>query len=212
MWRVRLNLSPENHQLLAAPAPAPADPGHWSPFAKAWRNYVKSIFKRGFMYTLSCRPSTFLYVSENKTLGGKEERNYEGEASGRKLVVSFFEAAGAEEDRVRPVDRESVALKIQLITVAEILAVCGVEVPPDPERPSSETELLLEARYEDLEIQRFPCTLDPDAPQVHTFALGDEVNAEVAFCEESKDLTKMALARLLQRNGKLNADETLQQA
>ena len=53
---------------------------------------MKTVFKKGFMYKLSCGPSVF-YVSENKSLAGKEDRHYEGEALGRKLVVTFFYAS-----------------------------------------------------------------------------------------------------------------------
>ena len=31
-----------------------------------------------------------LYVAENKTLAGKEDRAYEGEAMGRKMALVFF--------------------------------------------------------------------------------------------------------------------------
>ena len=42
------------------------------------------------MYRVSCNPSVVLYVVENKTLAGKEDRAYEGEAMGRKMVLVFF--------------------------------------------------------------------------------------------------------------------------
>ena len=61
------------------------------PFAEAWRNYIKSVLKKGFMYRISQAPESFIFVSENKTLAGREDRVSEGEASGRKLVVTFFE-------------------------------------------------------------------------------------------------------------------------
>ena len=54
---------------------------------------MKSMFRPGFMYKLSCRPSVMIYVAENKTLAGKEDRTYEGEAVGRKLAFVFFEPA-----------------------------------------------------------------------------------------------------------------------
>ena len=41
------------------------------------------------MYKLPCRPSVHFYVAENKTLAGKEDRAYDGEALGRKLAVVF---------------------------------------------------------------------------------------------------------------------------
>ena len=43
---------------------------------------MKSIFKPGFVFKLSCRPSVVIYVAENKTLAGKEDRTYDGEAIG----------------------------------------------------------------------------------------------------------------------------------
>ena len=50
---------------------------------------MKSVFQKGFMYRVSCNPSVVLYVAENKTLAGKEDRAYEGEAMGRKMVLVF---------------------------------------------------------------------------------------------------------------------------
>ena len=50
---------------------------------------MKSVFQKGFMYRVSCNPSVVLYVAENKTLAGKEDRAYEGEAMGRNLVLVF---------------------------------------------------------------------------------------------------------------------------
>ena len=44
---------------------------------------MKSVFQKGFMYRVSCNPSVVLYVAENKTLAGKEDRAYEGEAMGK---------------------------------------------------------------------------------------------------------------------------------
>ena len=43
------------------------------------------------MYKVSCKLATTLYVAENKTLAGKEDRVYEGEALGRKMAIVFFE-------------------------------------------------------------------------------------------------------------------------
>ena len=42
---------------------------------------MKTVFKKGFMYKLSGK---LFYIAENKTLAGKEDRQYEGEAVGRK--------------------------------------------------------------------------------------------------------------------------------
>ena len=52
---------------------------------------MKSVFQRGFMYRLSCKPSVVLYIAENKTLAEKENRTYDEEAMGRKFAIVFFE-------------------------------------------------------------------------------------------------------------------------
>ena len=80
---------------------------------------MKSVFQKGMMYTLSCSPSSILYVAENKTLAGKEDRTYEGEASGRRVAIVFFEdAAGG---LARRVHRESLGMQQQLLSLAELL-------------------------------------------------------------------------------------------
>jgi hypothetical protein len=83
LYRDRFNLAGNHGDLVAHAAPVAAPAAHGGPFATAWRAYVKSVFKRGFMYKLSCQPSVILYIAENKTLAGKEDRSYEGEALGR---------------------------------------------------------------------------------------------------------------------------------
>ena len=73
------------------------------------------------MYRLSCKPSVTLYIAENKTLAGKEDRTYEGEAIGRKMAVVFFEGLEGEGDLVRRVDRDQAGMKPQLLSIVEIL-------------------------------------------------------------------------------------------
>ena len=159
---------------------------------------MKSVFQKGFMYRLACKPSAILYIAENKTLAGKENRTYEEEAIGRKLSIVFFEDA---DDLVRRVDRGTGGMHQVLLTLAELMQTLGGPVvPPDPERAAAQTEILLEARYQTLDLQRFTCTLEPAAPDVHMYTLGEPVHAETAY---SMDLsadhrTKMVLARALQ--------------
>ena len=192
----------------AAPvAHAPAG----GPFAGAWRNYLKSVLKKGYMYFLSSNPSVVFYVAENKTLAGKEDRTYEGEALGRKLASVFFELA--EGGLVRRVQREGMGMQQHMLTLAEILQTIGGHgLPPDPERTAATTELLLESLFQDMEILRSACSLEPHAPDVHMFSLEPDVNAEAAFALESpaEHRTKMVLARALQRHHELLPGETLQ--
>ena len=91
LYRVRFNLSAADRDLAADNAVAPVVPApSGGPFALAWRHYMKSVFQKGFMYRVSCNPSVVLYVAENKTLAGKEDRAYEGEAMGRNMALVFF--------------------------------------------------------------------------------------------------------------------------
>ena len=210
LYRERFNLAGADRNLVADDPVVLAPPVPvGGPFAAAWRNYLKSVLKKGFMFKLSCNPSVVFYIAENKTLAGKEERTYEGEALGRKLAIVFFEEAG--EDLVRRVHRASLGMEQQLLSIAELLqTIGGVAVPADPERTAAQTEILLETLYQDLEILRFTCTVEP-AADVHMYTLGMQVNAELAFSMEVsfEHRTKMALARSLQRNEEFNPDETL---
>ena len=214
IYRDRFNLSAADRDLVADNAGGPVVPApQGGPFALAWRHYMKSVFQKGFMYRVSCSPSVVLYVAENKTLAGKEDRVYEGEAMGRKLALVFFE--DADEGLVRRVDRGLVGMRQELLTLAELLQTLGgIVVPADPDRTAAQTELLVESLYQGLDIQRMKCTLEPGAPEVHIYSLDDAVPAEAAFCNESPadHRTKMALARALQRNDEFHAGETLQVA
>jgi hypothetical protein len=201
-----MGLSSDNHRLLHEAGNAPPLHVPTGPFVGAWRNYIKTFFVRGLWYKVL---NTLFYISENKTLAGKEEKNYEGEATGRMLALTFFE--DAPRGLVQRVDKERLVLNAQLFTPAEVLSVCGIVLPLDPGRTAGDTELLLEAKYEDLYIERFIGTVDVVTDDVHIYSLGDPVNAEVAYavaCPAPR--TKMVLARALQRSGAFDQDETLQ--
>ena len=69
--RTHRSVSSADRDLLAAAPAAPSAPPGATAFAPKWRTYIKSVFKKGFVYKLSCKPSAALYVVENKTLAGK---------------------------------------------------------------------------------------------------------------------------------------------
>ena len=119
IYRERLGLSSRDSDLIVDGPPVHVAPAVAASSAVAWRNYLKLVFQKGFMYRISYRPSVIIYVSENKTLAGKEDRFYDGDALGRKLVITFFEDADG--GLVRRVDQEGFALRPQLLTVAEVL-------------------------------------------------------------------------------------------
>ena len=164
------------------------------------------------MYRISQKPETLIYVSENKSLAGKEDKAIDGEASGRKLVVTFFE--DGDDGLAHRVDREGCALRPQLLNIAEMLQALGFALPPDPERTAATTELLMEAHYQNLTILRFTCTCDTEALEPHVYTLSDDVDAEAAMALElAPDArTKMVLVRCLQRANDLAEDETLERA
>ncbi len=211
LYRGRMGLSSDMHRLLHEPGNAPPVNVPSVPFVGAWRNYIKNLFVRGSWYKLSSSSSVIFYVSENKTLAGREDRHNAGGTSGRKLALTFFEDAG--QGQVRRVDREALAFNVHLLTPAELLMVCGIGIalPLDPERTAADTELLLETQYEDLDIERLEGAVDAVTDDVHIYNLGDPVNAEVAYAvAERASRTKMVLARALQRSGAFDQGETLQ--
>ena len=214
IYRNRLGLSPEAGRLLMADPRDHVAPHAVAgrPFAEAWRNYIKSMLQKGFMYRISQAPDSLIFVSENKTLAGREDRASHGEASGRKLVVVFFkqDATGL----VHRVDREDSIMRPQLLSIAELLQALGFVLPPDPERSAADTELLLERQYLHLNVSRYTCTLVAEAAEVHCYRLTDDQDAEEALLLEALPAarTKMMLARLLQRASLLADDETLDRA
>ena len=216
LFRERFNLSAGHLLGVEREAPAaPVAPG--GAFAVAWRNYIRACFKKGYMYTLSCAPSSLLYIADNKTLAGKEGRAYEEEAVGRKMAVVFFERLPGPGRLVQRVHRGTIGMHQTLLTIAELLLSIGggPVLPADPARTAAQTENLLESSYQDLELLRYDCAVEPAAPAgVHVYSLGDETLAEVAMgADASPDQrTRMTLARALQRNGELLDGETLRGA
>ena len=166
----------------------------------------------GFMCRISQHPETLIYVSENKTLAGKDDRVTEGEAAGRRLVVTFFEERA--DGLAHRVDPSGTSMTPQLLIIAELLQCLGCVLPPGPDRPPATTELLLEAHYQQVKIVRATCTIEPEVPEQHCYSLSDEVDAEEAMALElpPESRTHMVLVRCLQRAEDLQEDESLERA
>lgn len=200
LWGDRLNLRAEDHRLLhesagASRVPQDASGGYFV----TWRTYCRNILAKGFWYKFSTRPSVVFYISENKTLAGREGRG-EDEAVGRPLVLTFFEAAPGTENLFQRVDRSTSGMKPKLLTIAELLNTCGVWLEPDPERSSRDAEALLEDLFVAQGPRRMKGTLEPEAAEILCYTLADEVDAEEAYLTEAppQSLTKIALARCLE--------------
>ena len=72
------------------------------------------------------------------------------------------------------------------LALAELLqTVGGIDVPLDPSRTVAQTEVLIESFFQDLEILRMVCSVEPAAPGVHMYSLGQDLHAEAAFALEA---------------------------
>ena len=99
-----------------------------------------------------------------------------------------------------------------LLTLAEVLHTVGLGPPLDPEKGAAEQEILAEAHYDALPLTRYEGE-ETEGPERYLFLLGEGSNAEDAYLDDTgRTLTKMTLARCLQRNGALGAGESLNSA
>ena len=202
VFRERFNLNPENLNLLQnLEQRRPEAAG--DAYKVTWRTYCRSILQRGYFFRFSSNLDVTFYVNENKILAGRPERG-EGEAVGRSLVLTFFEAFEGHPGLVRRVDREGASMRPRQMSLAELMQVCGILVPRDPERSSAQTEEILEEEFGRQDIRRLSGHLETEAEELHVYMLADEVSAEEAFVKETpfEALTKIALARHLERLGR----------
>lgn len=201
VFRDRFNVSPEDFNLLQHLEPRRNEPAG-DPYKITWRTYCRSILSRGSFFQFSSNTDVVFYVNENKVLAGRQERG-EGEAVGRSLVLTFFEAFEGHPGMARRVDRRDESMRPRQMTIAELLQVCGARLPHDPERSSAETEELFEEAFGREDLRRFSGQLETAADELHVYFLTEETNAEEAFVRESslESLTKIALARFLERVG-----------
>ena len=124
------------------------------------------------------------------------------------MAIGFFEYLHEVEGLVKRVNVDTVAMQQELLTLAELFQiVAGFVAPPEPERTAAQTELLLESRYEDLEVLRFHFAPAAAHHEARVYRLDGEVNAEIALAFKlfQKHCTKMVLARCFQRHGDLRA-------
>ena len=202
VFRERFNLGGENWSLERNVEPR-RNPPAGDAYKTTWRTYCRSVLQRGHFFQFSSNLEVFFYINENKVLGGRQERG-EGEAVGRNMVLTFFEAFAGHPGMVRRVDRRDGAMHPRQMTVAELLQVCGMNLPHDPERSSAETEELLEEEFGRQELRRFSGHLETGSSELHVYMLAEETDAEEAFVKDMglQNLTKIALARFLEKVGR----------
>ena len=128
------------------------------------------------------------------------------------MALTFFERAAEAPGHVRRCDRGTSTLAPTLLTLAELLHTVGLGPPLAADKSAAEQEILAEALYDTLPLLRYEGE-ETEGPERLLFLLEDGRNAEEAHIQDNeRALTKMALARCLQRSGALAAGETLNSA
>ena len=114
-----------------------------------------------------------LYIAENKSLIGREERG-EGDALGRPLIAAWF-ATREDTDEgcgTRRVVRTSQGLATMLLTLAELLHAAGEPYPPlGAEATRRETELAMEEKFGEVPRLCFEATHLWEEDEPWTFLL-----------------------------------------
>ena len=199
----RLNLSVSEAALLAADARDVAEPSRRT-FEVAWSNYVRWTFVEGQFYGFeTLRLGMYLYIAENKSLGGREGRA-EGDAIGRPLTAAWFEEREqtAEGCLVRRADRTSPkGLSTMLVTLAELLHAAGQPYPDlAAEATARDKEIAMEEQFATVPRTVHEATHIWEDEDPWTFLLTEPQPAEKKYLDESplENLTNMALARLLE--------------
>ena len=213
IYRARLNLSAAEHRLVEALHDPTSTTGS-EQYGIAWRNYLRQVLTKDFIYTVSFKPSVFLYVVDNKIVAGREVRDGKVEALGSKLVFGLFEAMPGEPHLFRRVHREIVGMRQDLLTLAELLATLGCSLPEGLDLSANAREQMLEAYFQNLTISKWRVEEEVYHEEPLIFAITDEQDAEdaMAFKADAQACTKMTLARLMQRNDGLGEGQSLQDA
>ena len=165
--------------------------------------YLKRTFAPLHFYNApGLNDTTFVFVLENKTLGGREPRA-PTDAQTRPLVVCFFERAPGAPDElvVQRTNQDYDGMTTSTVTVAELIMHLGFALPADAERPTWITERLLEDEWFGIERQRWSHEHVVGAPDMHTYRLSEPLGTEVAFWDDHDvdGHTKFAMARFLER-------------
>ena len=202
----RLNLSLEDVALVKGIlAPGGVDHSPNAVFHVQWANHVRWTFTRTSFFSFpTLSPRRYVYVIENKTLAGREDR-LEGDAVGRTLVVAWFEELSETDNGVivRRCDRTSEQLVPQLCTIAELLHAAGLAWPLlGPDISARAAELAMEEQYESVTRLHWQSSFAPDGTDEDpwVFSLTDAEPAERRYYNitPGQSLSNLQLARLLQ--------------
>jgi hypothetical protein len=144
-YRGRFNLRGADIDLLKEAIGGRRDPAQTPQMA--WGMYVRFLFEPNTFYSfLTLDPDKFLFIAQNKSLPGRDERAA-GETLGRPLSVAWFERVGVGMDgvQVKPVSLSGSALTLMVATMAEISRAAGYYPAVDEHMDARTVELKHEA-------------------------------------------------------------------
>ena len=176
-----------------------------SDFFGARSNYYRDLLQpRRFYSFAGIGSNKFLYVADNRTFAGREERATE-DALGRDISVQWFEAASLlelHEYVVSPVAvTELGGLSLMSMTVAEIVRAAGAQAEVTPAMDARAEELAYEDIWLDngLVVYKQEHLGQPDdtGADLWRYKLYDAVDAEEHFWDVSSTHDKVALSRML---------------
>ena len=175
---------------------------------------MRFLFEKEAFYRFTALPEArFLFVGLNQSLPGRDAPGA-GEAEGRFLAVAWFEVVQQSVDGIvvspESGDVGNNDLKLIPMTVAEIARAAGWFPAVAQDASARDVELQYESKVLDLEIERYKAVrLGESIERPWEFLLTDASDIEDSFLESraAADLTKMALARRIQRESGASEDE-----
>lgn len=211
MSDVRFNLSPHDVVILKGGPSARHDPSKTPQLA--WGNFLRFLLEPNSMYRfdmLPTNPQRFLFVAETKSLPGRDLPS-EGAAMGRALMVAWFELTeeAMQGSIVSPVAGDQGELQLMPCTIAEISRAAGFYPTTPAEASERDVELIHERAFLGHQVLRYHCERIGTSDHAWQFCVRDPVDLEehIAASRPLADMTKMALARMLQlRDGLTDAD------
>ena len=128
----------------------------------------------------------------------------EDDAAGRPLEVCFFEPVPDPppgDTIVRRVDRTSSGMRTLTYSPSQILVALGLHAPKGPDETPAEWEAAVEARYKTSPRLAYEHAVVPDRDEPHVYLLTHARDVEDEFLDTGglDARTRMALARLLER-------------
>ena len=203
--RERFNLRPQDVDLMKAATGGRTHPSASAGPHGAWSQYLRFLLLPHTFYQFTLLSSTrFVFVAENKSFQGRDAPP-EGEPLGRPLGVAWFEKVDSLADGilVKPCDAaEASQLRLMTSTIAELSMATGFYPSQSASDTARDTEILHEQAFLNHGLMRYTSQRVVDCESPWNFVLSDPTDAEDHFVDtraEFGDLTKMALARFLQK-------------